>query len=340
MNLCAVLLLAMWLSVGNIAVCAESGTNLSEVSGVVKACQEWDEGQYVLVFDDRIQGDVKEPPINRDKIGLYDETTETIEIIYQGENIWNSYDDQLLINGQKMIYNNGADKFMMDKVGAGEKREVHMQACHQLQAVSSKMNYYVERDDEALTVVHDLTGETRAVLAQADMSTYMAWGADERLIAIVGDNNSSVSLWDLENNSSQKFRTGAELAAPEKWVEISGIQFVKGTDVVLINYLCERGNSITIWDTQNDRFYEGLAAEGEIMVLDASGEQILYTRDDADGDKKRSLHVYYFATGEDRLLERSDVFYTAGCILNSGQELMVNKWDRTKRLNTLTKIGV
>ena len=158
-------------------------------------------------------------------------------------------------------------------------------------------------------------------------------------IAIVTDSNSNVIVWDWENNTTKKYITGKNLKEPEGWVSITRVNFVRNTNSLIIEYLCETGISIIIWDIQGDRYCEVVTVEGEGAVLDAGQKGILY-EEKLEKSKIHLLHFYNFQTGEDKILDEFEGVYTIGCLLRDEKHILVNKWDLERKTNAIEKLSI
>lgn len=131
--------------------------------------------------------------------------------------------------------------------------------------ISPNMRYRAERQDaeQSLLIRGMQTEETLFVLPEVALSGTMVWDETSAQVAAVADEGSSVVLWTPWWEDVQTLVTGEDLEAPEGWVAISDLVYVRDSRLLAIGYLCGSGTEWVIVDARTGTEQARLRSAGE-----------------------------------------------------------------------------
>ena len=157
-------------------------------------------------------------------------------------------------------------------------------------------------------------------------------------VAAVTDEYSSVVLWAPWWESVQTFITGEDFEAPEGWIAISDLIYVRDLRLLAIGYRCESGTQWLIVDARTGFEQDRLHSAGELRILDTVQSKLLLAEETADGS---TLSVYDPTDGQTQVLDQfKQGVYNAGCFTQDGTAVVVNSFDSAQQSNHVEQIAL
>lgn len=320
-----------------IGICAVIGVNIlandSEYPGEVRFCVPYDEDNAVVVYNKLVREDKLAAPVNEVTVALYNIYSNKKELIYQGTNLYKSGNDQLLTAENTIIYKSVDEIWTFTKDGGEWQYSTTPLAI--IRTVSPDNSNYAEKNEGSIILREQASREKLAEIALGDIREIL-YRPDGAQIAIAFADNSAIALWDWQEDKVQKLYIGQELPQVANWVDIVDMSYSADGRYLLINFLCENGNCIVIWDCQNNEPVDEIYFEQEVNVLDVSDTQILWAKN--ANKNEHYLELYNWQTHERAELDNSADYYTAGCFMPSTDgemHIVVNKFDGNEQESIL-----
>lgn len=305
----------------------------SEYRGEVRFCVPYDEDNAVVVYNELIRKDKTEAPLNEVTVALYNIYSNKKELIYQGTNLYKSENDQLLTVENTIIYKNVDEIWTFTKDG-GEWQDNAIPVAI-IRTISPDNSNYAEKNED-FVILREQTSRKELAKVELNDAKQILYRPDGAQIAITFADNSAVALWDWQNDSVQKLYIGNELPQVKNWVDIVNLYYSADGRYLFIDFLCENGNCIVIWDCLNNELVDEIYSEQEVNILDISDTQILWARN--INKNEHYLELYNWQTHERAEVDNSTAYYTAGCFMSSTDDemhIVVNKFDGAEQESTL-----
>jgi len=282
--------------------------------GVCRLCEAVDETRCLLLFSG---------PDGGNTFYLYDREARRCQPIPGVEALWEWPDYHVAAaDGGEILYQTGGGRLfsLREKDGKWTQTE-RTKSESDPYVISPDGTKYAMRQGGAVKIF-DL--ERDVLLAERrDVSGVrgMAWSEDGSRLAMVTEGGAGAAVWELDTDALSVYDAGRDPNTPDNWVDILRA-WPAGEGFLLVEYLCEMGGALVIWDTVRDAPSGKLEAAGELTLLDLSGDTLLYAAQPEDGGD-HTLNTYHCASKEGKELDRSKAPYTAGCLdRRTGQPLV------------------
>lgn len=303
--------------------------------GVVRICKQINDSQYLLLYNNAVREDKKQPPVNYDTFCIYDIQKNRHKTVFSGTNIWEGFENQLINTEEHVIFNsNGVNliQFSTDETPWMIERTIHSTA--ESCVVSPSASKIVQRLANHIEIVDMETGELISQRTNVSGIGKMVWNDAETLIAMTANNGTSIDIWNLLTDEVLEYSVYDTLAAPADWVDIIDIVFLKNSTYLLVHYLCENGSSITLWDMEKNVYVDSITPDGDITVLNVADHTILYEVEPVDGTM-HILQIYDCTNRQSSVIDRFEGVYTAGTIIEGSFNVLVNRYDAQSKTNAL-----
>ena len=311
-----------------------------EITGVIGQIKAIGGDKYLLLArDNHQQIDGQLQP--NDGLWVYDGTRERAQALDTGRGIKNASGQLFVQPGRVLYQDQGSDELM-----TWERREDGRLALAQTLGwqtavtISPNMRYRAEQQDaERSLLIYDMqTEEMLFVLPEVELSGTMVWDETSAQVAAVADEGSSVVLWTPWWEDVQTFVTGEDLEAPEGWVAISDLVYVRDSRLLAIGYLCGSGTEWVIVDAHTGTEQARLRSAGELRILDTVQGKLLLAEETTDGS---TLSVYDPASGQAQVLAQSQQrTYIAGCFTLDAAAVVVNSCEAAQQSNHVEQIAL
>ncbi len=281
--------------------------------GVCRLCEAVDETRCLLLFSG---------PDGGNTFYLYDREARRCQPIPGVEALWEWPDCHVAAANGEILYQTGGGRLFSLREEDGEWTQTERTKSESdPYVISPDGTNYAMRQGGAVKIF-DL--ESDALLAERrDVSGVrgMAWSEDGARLAMVTEAGAGAAVWDLGADALSVYDAGRDPNTPDNWVDILRAWPTEG-GFLLVEYLCETGWALVIWDTARDAPSGRLEAAGDLTLLDLSGDTLLYAVQSEDGGA-HTLNTYRCASKERKELDRSEAPYTAGCLdMRTGRPLV------------------
>ena len=311
----------------------------AEITGIIGQIKAIGGDKYLLLARDNHQ-QIEGQPAPNDGLWVYDGTREQVQALDTGRGIKNA-SGQLFVQPGRVLYQEG------DELMTWAQREDGRMALAQTldwqetaAAVSPNMRYRaVWQDTEQSLLIRDMqTEETLFVLPEMALDGLMVWDETSAQVAAIANEGSSVVLWTPWWEEVQKLVTGEDLEAPEGWVNISDLVYVRDSRLLAIGYLCESGTEWVIVDARMGSEQARLHSAGKLRILDTVQGKLLLAEETPDGS---TLSVYDPAADQTQVLAQSPQrTYPAGCFTLDATAVVVNSFEAAQQNNHIEQMGL
>ena len=298
----------------------------AEITGVIGQIKAIGGDKYLLLARDNHQPSEGQLQPN-DGLWVYDGLRDRAQALDTGRGIKNCSGQLFIQPGRVLYQDQGSGELTSWARKDGRMALAQTLGWQKTAALSPNMRYRAERqDDERSLLIRDMqTEETLFVLPEVELGGTMVWEETSAQVAAVADECSSVLLWTPWWEEVQTFVTGEDFQAPEGWVSISDLVYVRDSRWLAIGYLCESGTEWVIVDARRGSEQARLRSTGTLAVLDTAKGKMLLAEETTDGS---TLSVYDPASAQSQMLAQSPQrTYLAGCFTLDGTAVVVNSFD-------------
>ena len=315
--------------------CAFSGCGEKEAvhyDGVINICEKINDEEFILLYHHTITDPETQELINEDTLSKYNLQTKENEFLFTANDLWNSYDNQMMLINDSIVYNNGSKITEFSLYNDQWQGQVIADSDSALKMISPSVSKYVIRYDDYLEVIDRANFKQLAQTALISDVSEMLFSTDENTIAMITDYRSALSLWDWQKGEVVKLNVGKELSKVETFVEISDIAYSEDGKYLFITYLCENGTALDVWDMEAEKVADHWSFAGDMLILDIYGDKLLLSVD--EGKDEHTLYIYDSAEKSLAAREKSTSFYTSGSFIDE-KSVLVNKYEVTDKTNNL-----
>ena len=325
---------------GLIMLCAFTGCgekDMQHYEGVINMCEKINDEEFILLYHHTITAPETQELINEDTLSKYNLQTKENEFLFTANALWTSYDNQMMLINDNIVYNNGSKITEFSQYNDQWQGQVIADSDSALKMISPSASKYVIRYDDYLELLDRATFVPLAQTAIIQDAGKMIFSADENNIAMITNDRSAISLWDWQNGEITGLNVGKELSEVQNWVEISDIAYSEDDKYLYITYLCENGYALDVWDMEAEKVADYWIFAGDMLILDIYGGKVLLSVD--EGKDQHTLYIYDSAEKSLAAREKSTGFYTSGSFIDE-TKVLVNKYDATAKTNNLALINI
>lgn len=294
--------------------------------GVVRLCEAVGENQYLLLCNNP---EDKYPQSKSGTFYLYDAEDQSYQSLVSGDNLWDGLDYHVAVTDSEILYETSGGRLFVLKQADGQWALTE-------RTIDGDAPYYVISPDgtkravrlDGTVRIFNMTDDT--LLAETDDFPWvhaMKWSEDSSRLAMVSTRPMGAAVWDVETDDMFFYDAGQDPNAPASWSDILRAYLVGDNRYLVVDYLCETGMALLIWDVEQDAFSDKLQISDDLTILDISGDAILYDIKPQYAGA-HTLDLYHCASKKSEVLDRYEGFYTAGCLNTpNGQPLVFRYGD-------------
>ena len=141
LNILTVILIVLFAFTG----CGEK--QVQHYDGVINVCEKINDEEVILLYHNTITADKTKPPVYEDTLSIYNIKTKENKFLLKDNDIWTSYDNQIKIKEDSIVYSEGVKITEFSKTNTEWQRLTADYSTTSLKMISPSGSKYVNYED-------------------------------------------------------------------------------------------------------------------------------------------------------------------------------------------------
>lgn len=301
---------------------------LEEVVGTVEALCPMDDDQWLLVSNLYVQ--VEEGMSSEKSFLLLDPRTDETQLLYSTNDIGTGAFPILTFDGEKIVYQCETGLIVLQENGDNGYTAVNSTRYDLVSRMTTDLNTLAEIEGGFLSVKNITSGE-KVMQSEETLRGPLRWSGDNNSLLVQAD-EITLMTYDMKDGQNKKLTGGVDFTFPSTWVDILFVDYIRGTNDILIMFLCEQGMALTVLDAADDYSETQCYENGEITSICSNPSGVLYSvRDNANQQSR--LMWWEYLDKEPVEVAASKDFISASWLSESGDLIGINYFDTANQNN-------
>ncbi len=258
------------------------------------------------------------------KLLFYNTDTNKEELMYE-EQVLVQNTDSFMENAEEIGYQNEEKVLFFNKDTLQLSSEYAKPNTVKYIQFSPDMKYLAQIEDSGLYILNrDLDNK---ILLNNNEDKYIGlnWADDNSKLLYIDNSYSDVNIIDINSKTKTIIQGDKDFKYPDNIVDLLSCRLLPNSNDVLVNMLCENGNSLAV--LYNDKNYEStiIAEDGENTVLDVNNSVILYSINKNSSNENQLVH-YDYANENKKVINSTSDYIICADISPDGNRVVVGTY--------------